>query len=96
MTRAGWELIALAAVEIGYATQQLFKVDIGKAVLSCFVPLLAMSVVVWYARHWGLWRAMLLGGVVYFVLLGGAQQIKRQRAKGKGQKWGSEGKQAVR
>lgn len=63
-------MIALALVEIGYAARQLFKIEIGKVVLHCFVPLMLMALVVWGVRDWGLWSAMLLGAAVYFALLG--------------------------
>lgn len=63
-------MVVLALVEIGYAARQLFKIEIGKAVLYCCAPLVLMALVVWSARSWGLWSAMLLGAAVYFALLG--------------------------
>lgn len=83
-------MIVLAAVEIGYVTRQLFKLEIGSALLQCSVPLLLMALVVWGVRPWGLWSAMLLGAVVYFALWGGIVEIKRQITKGKRQKWEAE------
>lgn len=63
-------MIALALVEIGFAVRHLFRLEIGKTVAVCFVPLCLMIVVVWHARVWGLWSAVLLGALVYFALLG--------------------------
>jgi O-antigen/teichoic acid export membrane protein len=70
-------MMALALVEVVYVARQLFRVEIASAVLSCLVPLMSMSIVVWYARVWGLWSAMLLGALVYFVILGALQHRLR-------------------
>ncbi len=63
-------MTALALVEIGYAVRHLFRVEIGRTIWVCLVPLSLMIVVVWRAREWGLWSAVLLGVLVYFALLG--------------------------
>ncbi len=63
-------MTALALVEIGYAVRHLFRVEIGRTLVVCLVPLSLMMVVVWQARVWGLWSAVLLGALVYFALFG--------------------------
>lgn len=62
-------MLALTAVELGFAARYLFRIEIGKTLLLCVVPLSAMIVVVWQARAWGLWSAVVLGTAVYFALL---------------------------
>ena len=62
-------MIVLAGIEIVYAVRYLFKLETGKTLLLCGAPLFVMSVVVWQARAWGLWSAVLLGAMIYFALL---------------------------
>ena len=62
-------MIVLAGIEIVYAGRYLFKIEIGKTLWLCVAPLLVMSAVVWQARAWGLWSAVLLGAMIYFALL---------------------------
>ena len=62
-------MIVLVGVEIVYAARYLFKIEIGKTLWLCVAPLLVMSAVVWQARAWGLWSAVLLGAMIYFALL---------------------------
>lgn len=62
-------MLVLMGIEIVYAARYLFKIEIGKTLLQCGAPLLVMSVVVWQARAWGLWSAILLGAAIYLSLL---------------------------
>jgi O-antigen/teichoic acid export membrane protein len=55
----------LAAVEVGYATRRLFRLELLRALVACAWPLALMTLVVWQARHWGLWGAVATGGAVY-------------------------------
>ncbi|MFN0120428.1 MAG: polysaccharide biosynthesis C-terminal domain-containing protein [Blastocatellia bacterium] len=61
-------LMVLAGIEIVYAARYLFKIEIGKTLLQCGAPLLVMTAVVWQARAWGLWSAVLLGAMIYLGL----------------------------
>lgn len=62
-------MLVLMGIELVYAAHYLFKLELGTTLLRCGAPLLVMSAVVWQARAWGLWSAILLGAAIYLTLL---------------------------
>lgn len=62
-------MLVLIGIEITYAARHLFKLELGKTLWRCGAPLLVMSLVIWQARAWGLWSAILLGAGIYFASL---------------------------
>jgi O-antigen/teichoic acid export membrane protein len=62
-------MFVLMGIEFVYAARVLFRIELGAALLRCGLPLLVMCAVVWQARTWNLWSAILLGAAIYLALV---------------------------
>lgn len=62
-------MTVVAGVEVGYSTARLFRLTVWRVVIACGWPLALMTLVVWQARHFGLWGAVAAGGAVYLACL---------------------------
>lgn len=60
-------MIVLVGVEIIYASRCLFKLEMGRAIVLCLVPLIAMSLAVWPMRGLGVVIAASVGALVYLI-----------------------------
>ncbi len=62
-------MLVLMGIEVVYAARTLFTLELGATLLRCGAPLLVMCAVVWQARAWGLWSAIVLGAAIYLALV---------------------------
>lgn len=72
-------MLLLAAVDLGYANYRLFRLNVWQVITACCWPLAVMTFTVWQARDWGLWGAVVAGGLVYLGCLWLAQGEKLAR-----------------